>query len=206
MMLTVHRETELAATKARANFFMLSAELRNSIYGMAVVSSYSLSTKARKKRGDGNVTMWTTRFQSPALLSTSRQIRQEALPVFWGLNTFKIRVIVSSPEALLNDMELHDLRIWKKVVGDVHFNMIKKLEIKMLLLLTDRDIKACGEDICERAGATAKQLKTDLEMQHWDKSVILQAFALKDLGLSPSKVKLTMKGPEEWNDYDLTSP
>lgn len=61
-------------------FLKLPAELRNSIYRYAVVRISPIDIDA-------------TGLQEPALLWVSKQIRQEAAPIFWSENKLRITTV-----------------------------------------------------------------------------------------------------------------
>ena len=76
-----------------ANFFNLPAELRNRIYRDSLVKHWSIKvsgTKVGDVKGHfkGHLRYYDKPIE-PCLLATSRQVRREALPVFWGANVFE---------------------------------------------------------------------------------------------------------------------
>lgn len=100
----------MVATKARSSFFSLSAELRNRVYELALVpqkegdggidNSTAICVGIRIGIDDTGpyfdkcercFNEWGKQSavsKEPALLRTSRQVRQEALPVYYGVNKF----------------------------------------------------------------------------------------------------------------------
>ena len=67
----------------RTSFLDLPAELRNRIYQDVLVEDE-----------DVEIQRFAPHVIKPALLRTQKQIREEALPVFWAANTFAVRFVV----------------------------------------------------------------------------------------------------------------
>ena len=65
--------------QTRTSFFDLPAELRNKIYHDVLVDDRDIE-----------VHDFAPYVLEPALLRTRKQVRKEALPVFWGANTFAV--------------------------------------------------------------------------------------------------------------------
>ncbi|KAK5117197.1 hypothetical protein LTR85_008965 [Meristemomyces frigidus] len=110
------QEPVMEATKAKVSFMSLSAELRNRIYELALIpqakgdggidwrtaiyadthtgTDFDCTIERNRKRGEDCSHCWhdiratSALSKPPALLRTSRQVRQEALPIYYGGNTF----------------------------------------------------------------------------------------------------------------------
>ncbi|UJO22124.1 uncharacterized protein CLAFUR5_09090 [Fulvia fulva] len=109
-----YQAQELQDTKARANFFMLPPELRNRIYELVLVASPPLIIKLPKYSRLTKIYRWRTIDQPYGqipieILRVSRQVRQEALPIFLGANTFELTVLWSNPVDMPNQLELRTL-------------------------------------------------------------------------------------------------
>ena len=62
------------------NFFAFPAEIRNNIYEMTLISP-------------NDRIQVTHEFKTPGLLSVCRQIRQEAIQIYWLQNKFEVKVV-----------------------------------------------------------------------------------------------------------------
>ena len=123
-------ESQPTGDEPLCHFFKLPIELRISIYTEVVVHRHVLEIF---RRGDGmeqidehdntnrKCAIW--RPCEPALLLTCRQIREEALPVFYGGNTFK--------------SSIYDGCLWKFISW---LTPEKRLVVKHLRLSPDTDL------------------------------------------------------------------
>lgn len=150
----------MAASKARMSFFRLSAELRNRIYELALVE------KGHVKIQDG---LGSPPERPPALLHTCRQIRAEALPIYYKQNTFLV---------VFN----RDSRYFKSTIG----NWLCDIGRKMTSLIPEIKIRfempSCyGID---------RYLSTHLERNSGRKTAIIQYLGLEWLGVSSEVFKV----------------
>ncbi|EME42718.1 hypothetical protein DOTSEDRAFT_54996 [Dothistroma septosporum NZE10] len=128
-------EQEIAYTRARTSFFALPAEIRNIIYELALISTREL----KMKTGEPIPTVEDLKTsQAPAgpcvaLLHTSRQIRQEALPIYQGLNTFQIELKCATHKQILQSFGLRILKKWRRAIGKPQFAMLKHVLIQVRL-------------------------------------------------------------------------
>jgi hypothetical protein len=79
------------ATKDECHLLAIAPELRNSIYEYTLIAPEPLNTVKRISRFSsekGAMIRGSEFRQEPALLWTCKQIRAEALPIFYGANTF----------------------------------------------------------------------------------------------------------------------
>lgn len=135
-------------SKAHMSFMSLSPELRNYIYELTAMPANA---------GDGGVngelaicvqrgmvevdevgskrymlhgfdTDW---MKQPAITRVSRQVRAEALPMYYGANTFVAYKGVHEKQTVLGDQA----RDWLARIGASHGAIIKHLEIRQLKAL-----------------------------------------------------------------------
>lgn len=96
--------TKAAAKKSECAFLALPAELRNRIYEFALIKDDPIEVVLWRPCSNG---------APPALTQTSRQIRSESLPIFYGLNTFRLdaedwfnRAIAKDTASTLSNIQL----------------------------------------------------------------------------------------------------
>ncbi|KAK4613261.1 hypothetical protein CLAFUW4_08972 [Fulvia fulva] len=86
----------MAASKARSNFFTLPAELRNTIYELALAPQLGDNWIAREMDRSFGIMRCDPNGKKPGrfppLLSASQQVREEALSVYWDLNTTALQL------------------------------------------------------------------------------------------------------------------
>ncbi|KAI5363554.1 hypothetical protein Slin14017_G055180 [Septoria linicola] len=111
------QQTELEVTKSRINFFCLSAELRNQIYELVLVENRSIDIDPSK--------LWwetSTRRSPPGVLCTNRQVRKEALPIYYGSNTFCC--ILDGPMR-----QFIEARKWFRKLGQEKASLLTKVDM-----------------------------------------------------------------------------
>ncbi|PPJ52551.1 hypothetical protein CBER1_11065 [Cercospora berteroae] len=108
-------------TNGRCCFSELSAELRNEIYRMSLVHDCPIMLEVKQKetrtRARQKYECYTAPPPEPALLSTSRQARKEALAIYYGENDFEIPVGLAN-YATQNCGLIESLRSFEKHLGD----------------------------------------------------------------------------------------
>lgn len=82
-----HEAAKQESTKT--GLFDLSAELRNEIYRHALLNDQEIRFLAWKTDGGGETKILSEGLAEPDLLRTSKQIRAEGLPIFYGGNVFR---------------------------------------------------------------------------------------------------------------------
>lgn len=86
------------ATAPKSTFLSLPAELRNTIYELTLTPMKTTTTirAAQNRVSRGQKTRNRTRasWSEPALLRTTREIRREALPVYYGGTAFRLAVFL----------------------------------------------------------------------------------------------------------------
>ena len=75
----------MAASQANTYFVNLPVGVRNRIYEFVLISDETIEVQRMQHYRDGCLIKPTPR---PALLAVNRQVRSEALPVYYGRNTF----------------------------------------------------------------------------------------------------------------------
>lgn len=141
----------MTASHTRAHLNMLPAELRIRIYEYVLARDDDKPFRTnpntyRKARAQSVVTI-TQRTAMPALLRLDRQIRSEALPIFYSQTTF---VIVATPTT-------RDQRYfgeWLKLVGDRDAAMIRRLvvwyESRHRLNPLERKVRRDAKDVSRK--------------------------------------------------------
>ena len=100
-------------------FLKIPPELRNTIYTLTLVFDEPIEIKTHtNERSPGDM--------EPALLAINRQIRAEALPVFYGMNTF------TTVEQVDWGYNVHKIPLKLKHLGHERARMIKTLRIAQL--------------------------------------------------------------------------
>lgn len=84
----------MAASRRRISFLDLPPELRDQIYEAALVEKKVCTGRPGQK------------FAQPALTRVSRQIREEALPVFYGMNAFQFEMSWTGVDFPVQDIYL----------------------------------------------------------------------------------------------------
>ncbi|EME42717.1 hypothetical protein DOTSEDRAFT_26271 [Dothistroma septosporum NZE10] len=194
---------ESEATKSRANFFMLPAEIRNTIYELVLVGPNPLEAGPPKKGQAFYI--WKPSYGTcgsvyTPILQSCRQVRHEALPIFWGLNTFEVELRCRHPSQL-DELDLRKLCLWKGAIGDTQFAMIKNVNIKLYLQDCENQITVnnpwqkdqltqYATFICRAAGASPEELRSDLRVQEWNVDIILKILKLAKLGMDEANFKI----------------
>ena len=179
-------------SKSRINFFSLPAELRNQIYELVLLQA-----------GGREPTLIATNTtyinlqrpeppKLPGLLATSRQVRREALSIYFGANRFRAELLIKETEHF--DLLLSS-SIWKWVhaIGYENASKIKHLEIKISTPASA--ISQFHADICRLADAVLWALGTPdgAHAQSWDIRIVKRALGLALLGISDDAIRFTAR-------------
>lgn len=132
----------------RSNFMILPREIRDAIYELALMPQNSeagvFGGRTIVVSRDESTAQWV---RQPALTKVSKTIREETLPMFYGMNSFIIRVQNSPeipPNQVFNRMSLTLMRKtpgpfdfagaqhWLQQIGTHNIRLIKHLEIRLL--------------------------------------------------------------------------
>ncbi|KAL1301477.1 hypothetical protein AAFC00_005725 [Neodothiora populina] len=155
-------------------FFDLPAEIRLEIYSQAVPKAHPYIIG----RDYGHE---TAQIRFPAILQTSRQLRAEAAPVFYGANTFIVDI-----------HELRDLKAflkWLRVLDDDITRCIQDLRMTVAgALLVDVVWKA-GRRRHDRVVATRPRLDNSLK---WDRKNILHY--VQDFEVAKPRIESLLSG------------
>ncbi|PIA89149.1 hypothetical protein CB0940_07227 [Cercospora beticola] len=126
---TQHQATAPAAVPPKSQFLSLPAELRNEIYNHALVQSspislpYAYETRSTtrspsSRNGLASASCTATTYSGePPFLRTSRLIRSEAMPIYYGCNTFSAPSPASAHKFLkpLSSAKMSMLRFFRPV-------------------------------------------------------------------------------------------
>ncbi|WPB07091.1 uncharacterized protein RHO25_011751 [Cercospora beticola] len=125
----LQQESEVRVKQSRSSFMSLSAELRNMIYEMALCSKDGVHIRWDR-------THMTGRHPYVSLVSVNRQIREESLTIWYGMNTFKHTISwlpgenANSRTCLSRFGRPENLSAWLKEVG-ANVALIKTIELTL---------------------------------------------------------------------------
>jgi len=104
---TNERDTDDNATMASTSLLSLPAELKNHIYGLVLIERSWVSLReGQNKIARGTKLMYprVTSWKEPALLRVCKEIRSEALPLYYGSNAFAVSVYSKYSLAFLENI------------------------------------------------------------------------------------------------------
>lgn len=126
----------------------------------------------------------------PALLATSRQVRHEALPIYFGQNRFRAELVVRNGDHF---DRLHSPKLWEwlHAIGKESASKIRHFELEFSIHATR--IARIHADICRLADAVPWALGTpdSAHRMSWDFLVVERALGLAELGVSDDVVVIT---------------
>ncbi|KAI9661059.1 MAG: hypothetical protein M1821_009386 [Bathelium mastoideum] len=106
------------ATTPRSSFTKLPAELRNRIYYLAILE-------------DGEDTCLRLKdHQQPGITRVSREIRSEALPIFYGETTFWIEADLPNQSSGKSGY-FKDIALVEQRIGLMNYQMLRKFQVRM---------------------------------------------------------------------------
>ena len=106
-----------------------------------------------------------------ALLQTSRQVREEALPIYLEQNTFRIELKCENAKSMHKQFKLGELKQWQDVMGERQFAMVRNLDVVVRLGYQMGAPRIRGprfshrpytEAICARTGVTLRELRGNM--------------------------------------------
>lgn len=195
----------MVASKAKAGLLKLPAELRNHIYELVLTpeGGVPVETQAREEWHDYGryappdaVTKragWFARPTStPALLSVNSQIRTEALPIYYKVNTF-----MASFGARLDKGFLRSAASWLKIIGPERASQIEKFIVRFV----EQDLRkaACTTDFIKAGHNSMCTYGMDTRDLYWQcifphseprKYQIIEAMGLVEHGLALDKIRV----------------
>ena len=104
---TNEQDTDGNATMASTSLLSLPAELKNHIYGLVLIErSWVNLREGQNKIARGTKLMYprVTSWKEPALLRVCKEIRSEALPLYYGSNAFAVSVYSKYSLAFLENI------------------------------------------------------------------------------------------------------
>ncbi|KAI5363555.1 hypothetical protein Slin14017_G055190 [Septoria linicola] len=183
----IEQEPEMEAAKKRTSFFSLSAELRNTIYELALVNKSSIVIHRIPITNPVGPRRYSST-KTPALLAVSRQIRHEAAAIYYGANSFL--QAVHTPNYRPDSRTA--LALWLKSLPDDHAALIKGMEFRLI----NRDGPASNLlDILRHVESSlTPDLDDELPGGRSLHQMVLLALGLADAG--PEAVKIQLKCAE----------
>lgn len=190
---------------------MLPTELRNATYELVLVASRPLRSKHEPQSHQEHRTHIEYREDfSTTLLQVSRQVRQEALPTFWGMNTFKTTIRCRHPRDLSETLQLRTIKRWNFPLdgeGAAIFRNLRielsmnigwdPLKLKMSQLLDpnshrtrDISLDEYADVISNHTGATLRQLGAHCSTSGWNQDIIFEIIPLAELAIEKSAVEV----------------
>lgn len=132
----------MTESKAHISFMSLSAELRNHIYELVVTpdrageggvdGELAICVQDVRFEMDDSMTTWADSYgwtgswrKQPAITRVSRQVRDESLPIYYGVNNFVAHPI----PGCRRKSQLHQARVWLRKIGVANARRIKRFGI-----------------------------------------------------------------------------
>lgn len=165
-------------------FLGLPAEIRNIIYEMALKVDDGRTGHFQIR--DHNVVHGATAggheqrraTERPALLAVNRQLRREAMPVFYAINSFAATVDGFDSE----EMERLNIRSWLRAIGTRQAAMIKTFRV--LFYNHDHYLARCHTQSWFRASGRPM---TRISLCASD---IIEVLGLEELGVAPKGIEV----------------
>ncbi|CAK4032174.1 carbohydrate-binding module family 43 [Lecanosticta acicola] len=192
----------IEASKARSNFFSLPAELRNNIYELALLKNFD----AREGQGitQPAIRLFATsrlrylRETNPPLLLTCKQIREEALPVYYS-NIFVVQHRVpdrswdSGPVRINFANTRQKLAKWLSSIGLQNASKVKELLLRAHICTRPR---WALDDDARRHYDTLDlgDLSLEVKLPQYTKRIVYDVLELEKLGVPMERFKLHFQG------------
>ncbi|UJO22027.1 uncharacterized protein CLAFUR5_09313 [Fulvia fulva] len=176
--------------KSRVSFFSLPAELRNVIYELATTPGPDSSVKEEqhaRRHCSPNI---------PAIIQSSQRLRNEALPIYYGMNSFKV-YFCCIRESQVRYFDILQTQEWLRSIGKTSAAMIKKFGIEVEVEAAVRSSHHMFGALCARLGCTEQQLTDGVTPGKWNQDLLRKALptALTELGIAEGSIKFQIK---EW--------
>lgn len=94
----------------------------------------------------------------------------------------------------INTLDTSELARWGEAIGKEGAEMVKDLEVS-IALSWEADKIALDNLLCERAGATPKELNMEASVREWNKTVCWKGLRLESMAIAEESVTFRLSDP-----------